>query len=77
MFVHSNHVEDYFKAIREVCIKRENATKEDVELILNGTLPETRHEKCISACIAENLGVVSKLHFIFFFNQNLFKLMIP
>jgi len=38
-----------YEAIFENCIVSENATKEDLNTLMIGILPETRTEKCLSA----------------------------
>lgn len=45
----------------ENCKNQENATDEDLIFLTNGTLPESRVEKCVSACLMENSGLVKCL----------------
>lgn len=42
-----------------MCMEREDANEDDLANVLNGTLPETRAEKCLSACLGEQYGTVS------------------
>lgn len=50
--------------IFENCKINEGATAEDFKWLLEGKIPELRIEKCISACLMEDLGVV-KIEFLF------------
>ena len=52
--------ESMFKAIFDNCIISEGATNEDLKTLLSGDLPETYTEKCLTACLSENFGAVSK-----------------
>lgn len=49
-----------------MCMEREGANEDDLANVLNGTLPETRAEKCLSACLGEQYGTVSCNFFIHF-----------
>lgn len=41
------------------CIGRESgATKEDVELFLDGGMPTTRPQKCLASCLGRHFGIV-------------------
>lgn len=51
--------EEFDIETHKICLAQENATEEDLVNIINGTLPETRSEKCLSACLAESYGTVS------------------
>jgi PBP/GOBP family len=50
---------EYAKKVQDYCKEKEDATDEDLINILNGTLPETRAEKCLGACLSERYGTVS------------------
>lgn len=50
------------EAIFDSCIVSENATKEDLNTLMIGILPETRTEKCLAACLSEKFGAVSIKH---------------
>jgi hypothetical protein len=53
--------DEYARKVQKYCQVKENASNEDVESILNGTLPETRTKKCFVACLSERYGTVGWL----------------
>ena len=48
------------KSIAGKCQKKENASDNDVENVSEGLAPETPEGKCLSACMGEQFGIVSK-----------------
>lgn len=51
---------EYLEEVQGYCKSKESASDEDLNNILNGTLPETRAEKCLGACLDERYGTVSE-----------------
>jgi hypothetical protein len=49
---------EFVNATIAICKEQEGASEEDLVNLLNGTLPETRTEKCLAACLAERYGTV-------------------
>lgn len=47
------------ESAHRACLVQEGATEEDLSSLLNGTIPETKAEKCLSACLGETYGTVS------------------
>lgn len=45
------------------CAAQEGAGADDIKYLKDRNLPKTRGQMCISACVAENLGFVSKNRF--------------
>lgn len=47
---------EYVKEVQDYCKAKEGASDEDKINVSNGTIPETRAEKCLAACLAERYG---------------------
>lgn len=50
---------EFMEETKVICVKREDATAEELNNVLSGSLSETRSEKYLAACLAENFGAVS------------------
>lgn len=50
--------DEYAQKVQDYCKSKEGASDEDIENIFNGSLPETRSEKCLVACLSERYGTV-------------------
>lgn len=48
-----------FKLLHD-CAKRESASKADIAYLAERNPPSTREQKCMSACVGETVGLVSK-----------------
>jgi PBP/GOBP family len=49
---------ELIKLLGKKCIKDENASEDDVDLLSEGKLPTTPEGKCFMACMAEQFGMV-------------------
>lgn len=52
-------MEDYLYKVMQGCANKEGANKKDIGVIAGRNPPENTVQKCLSACIGENLGLVS------------------
>lgn len=55
----SKERKELFKKVVNDCAKKEGASAGDIAQALQKQAPQTKAGKCIFACIAESLGIVS------------------
>lgn len=63
ILIESRIIPEMIEQVYKECQQSENASDDDLASVINGTLPETRAEKCLMACLWESYGIVS-LHFL-------------
>lgn len=52
---------EVFYDLANKCVAKEGATSQDLEDILARRIPSTKAGSCIPACLAEMIGIVSKM----------------
>lgn len=50
---------EFLQKISKECMEQEGAGADELQIVINGTLPTTREGKCLAACLGEKFGFVS------------------